>query len=58
MRVIMAQVGFDGSLQEFFDFMRTDDQFYYPNTDEGRDAYLADATAMLAGERGTRIRPD
>ena len=47
MRAIMTQVGFEGSLQEFFDFMRTDEQFYYPNTDEGRDAYLADATAMI-----------
>ncbi|WP_412545693.1 DUF885 domain-containing protein [Maricaulis sp. MIT060901] len=47
MRAIMTQVGFEGSLQEFFEFMRTDEQFYYPNTDEGRDAYLADATAMI-----------
>lgn len=47
MRAIMTQVGFEGSLQDFFDFMRTDEQFYYPNTDEGRDAYLADATAMI-----------
>lgn len=47
MRAIMTQVGFEGSLQDFFEFMRTDEQFYYPNTDEGRDAYLADATAMI-----------
>jgi len=47
MRTIMTQVGFEGSLQDFFEFMRTDEQFYYPNTDEGRDAYLADATAMI-----------
>ena len=47
MRDIMEQVGYDGSLQEFFEFMRTDEQFYYPNTDEGRDAYLADATALI-----------
>lgn len=47
MRAIMAEVGFDGSLQDFFEFMRTDDQFYYPNTDEGRNAYMADATGMI-----------
>ncbi len=47
MRAIMATVGFEGSLQEFFEFMRTDDQFYYPNTDEGRAAYLARATALI-----------
>jgi uncharacterized protein (DUF885 family) len=47
MRAIMAQVGFEGDLQEFFEFMRTDPQFYYSNDDEGREAYLADATAMI-----------
>ncbi|MEX0298148.1 MAG: DUF885 family protein [Kordiimonas sp.] len=47
MRGIMKQVGFEGTLQEFFAFMREDEQFYYDNTDEGRDAYLAEATAMI-----------
>ena len=40
METIKQQVGFDGSLQEFFTFMREDEQFYFPNTDEGRQAYL------------------
>ena len=53
MRGIMEQVGFEGSLQEFFEFMRTDEQFYYPNTDEGRAAYLADATALIDTMRDT-----
>ena len=44
---IMKQVEFTGTLQEFFEFMRTDEQFYYPNTDEGRDRYLAEATAAI-----------
>lgn len=47
MRGIMKKVGFEGNLQEFFTFMREDKQFYYDNTDEGRDAYLAEATAMI-----------
>lgn len=47
MRGIMDQVGYEGSLQDFFEFMRTDEQFYYPNTDEGRADYLADATALI-----------
>ncbi len=47
MRSIMEQVEFEGSLQEFFEFMRTDEQFYYPNTDEGREAYLAEATRLI-----------
>jgi len=48
MRDIMAQVGFEGSLQDFFEFVRTDDQFYYPDTDEGRQRYLDESTQMIA----------
>jgi uncharacterized protein (DUF885 family) len=40
MEEVMEQVGFEGDLQEFFDFVRDDEQFYYPNTDEGRQAYI------------------
>ncbi|EED30522.1 hypothetical protein NOR53_535 [gamma proteobacterium NOR5-3] len=40
MEDIKRQVGFEGSLQEFFNFLREDDQFFLPNTDEGRQAYL------------------
>ncbi|WP_300532101.1 DUF885 family protein [Maricaulis sp.] len=47
MQAIMDQVGFEGSLQDFFEFMRTDEQFYYPNTDEGRQRYLDEATALI-----------
>lgn len=47
MRAIMAQVGFEGSLQDFFEFTRTDAQFFKPNTDEGKAEYLAEATAMI-----------
>lgn len=47
MRKIMAQVGFKGSLQEFFAFVRTDPRFYYPNTDAGRQDYLAEATKRI-----------
>ena len=47
MRVIMKQVSFDGSLNEFFDFMRTDKQFYYPANNEGKERYLAEAVALI-----------
>tara|TARA_R110002073_G_scaffold86418_8_gene205309 strand:- start:497 stop:2356 length:1860 start_codon:yes stop_codon:yes gene_type:complete len=47
MRDIMKQVKFDGTLQEFFEFTRTDKQFYYPETDEGKTAYLKDATDLI-----------
>ncbi|WP_424493795.1 DUF885 domain-containing protein [Salinimicrobium sp. GXAS 041] len=43
MKNIMAQVGFEGSLQDFFEFMRTDEQFYYENTAEGKQKYLTEA---------------
>ncbi len=47
MQAIMSEVGFEGSLQAFFDFMRTDPQFYYENTDAGRQRYLDEATAFI-----------
>lgn len=47
MNHIMQQVKFDGDLQDFFAFMRTDGQFYYPDTEQGRADYLAEATALI-----------
>lgn len=49
MRDIMTKVGFEGTLAEFFDFMRVDDQFFLPNTDEGREEYLALAQSYVDG---------
>jgi uncharacterized protein (DUF885 family) len=40
MEEIKNAVNFEGSLQDFFVFMREDDRFYFPNTDEGRQDYL------------------
>ena len=51
MRLIMKKVGFEGSLQEFFAFTRSDPQFFYPNTAEGKAAYLAQAEKYLAAMR-------
>jgi uncharacterized protein (DUF885 family) len=48
MRAVMRKAGFAGTLQDFFAHVRTDPQFYYPNTAEGRAAYLADARTLLA----------
>jgi len=47
MREIMKKVGFEGTLKEFFDFTRTDPQFFKPNTPEGKAEYLAEATAVI-----------
>jgi uncharacterized protein (DUF885 family) len=51
MRGIMKKVGFTGTLKEFFEFTRTDAQFFKPNTDEGRAEYLAEATAAIDAMR-------
>ncbi|MFN4296572.1 MAG: DUF885 domain-containing protein [Brevundimonas sp.] len=48
MEVIKNAVGFDGSLQDFFAFIKTDPQFQFPNTAEGREAYLAEARQHVA----------
>lgn len=47
MRGIMEQVKFEGSLQEFFLFMRNDDRFYYADSDEGRERYMAEAKGFI-----------
>ncbi len=51
MRAIMKQVGFEGDLPAFFEFMRTDAQFYYPDTEEGRTAWLGAANGHIAAMR-------
>lgn len=47
MLAIKEQVGFEGDLNEFFKFVNSDPQFFFPNTDEGRQAYLDESTAYL-----------
>ncbi len=54
MEQVKAQAGFDGTLEDFFVFMRTNKQFLLPNTDAGAaeyiklaDGYVADMKAKL-----------
>jgi uncharacterized protein (DUF885 family) len=47
-RAIMVEVGFEGDLQAFFDFMENDPRFYYPDTEEGRAAYLERTRELIA----------
>ena len=47
MRVIKDKVDFEGDLNAFMQFMRDDDQFYYPNTDVGKARYLSEATNLI-----------
>jgi len=51
MRGVMKQVGFEGDLAAFFEFMRTDPQFYYEDSEAGRTAWLADANRYIDGMR-------
>ncbi len=47
MRVIMQKVNFEGDLKAFFEFMRVDKQFFYDETQESKDKYLSEATALI-----------
>ncbi|SFR32965.1 Uncharacterized conserved protein, DUF885 familyt [Robiginitalea myxolifaciens] len=47
MEAIKEKVGFEGTLKEFFEFVNTDEQFFFPNTDEGRQAYIDESSAYL-----------
>jgi len=48
MRAIMRQVGFEGSLQAFFEFVRNDPNNYYEDSAAGREQFLAEARAQVA----------
>lgn len=48
MRDIMAEVGFDGTLQEFFHHLEEDPSNFYSNDDEGRAQFMADSEAQIA----------
>ena len=47
MRDIMKTVRFEGDLQDFFEFMRTSEQFYYSNDADGKARYLREATSII-----------
>ena len=47
-RAIMRKVNFKGSLKEFFAFTLEDPQFFYPNNEEGRNAYLARTDQVMS----------
>ncbi len=56
MLAIKDEVGFEGDLNAFFDFVNSDEQFFFPNTDEGRQAYIDESTKYL--EDLTKKLPD
>ena len=59
MDVVQAEFGFEGSLQAFFVFLRDtkdDRRLYYPDTDEGRQGYIDDATSAI--NKIKKVLPD
>jgi len=47
MEEIMKKVGFKGDMPAFFDFLRTDPSNFFPNTAEGKQAYLDQSKAYI-----------
>ncbi len=47
MNAIRNKVHFKGTLQEFFQFMKTDKQFYYTADKQGKEAYLKKAVYLI-----------
>ena len=47
MEALKAKIGFQGTLKQFFTYLRTDKQFFFANTDAGRQEYLALAEKYL-----------
>jgi uncharacterized protein (DUF885 family) len=49
MQQVMTEVGFEGDLAEFFEYVRNNPENYYENTDAGREEYIRDATILIDG---------
>jgi len=49
---IREEVGFEGSLQDFFVHMRNSEEFYYSNDSIGKQAYLQGATDVIETMKG------
>ena len=47
MKDIMNDIGFEGTLQDFFTFLRTDPSNFFPDTEEGKQAYLDQSKAYI-----------
>lgn len=48
MEEVKGEIGFTGTLEEFFTALRTDPAYKYPNTEEGRERYLEEARTLIA----------
>lgn len=48
MEAVKAEIGFTGTLEEFFAALRTDPAYKYANSDAGRERYLEEARTLIA----------
>jgi uncharacterized protein (DUF885 family) len=48
MEAVKTRIGHRGTLESFFDAVRTDPEFKFPNTAAGREQYLTQARAVVA----------
>lgn len=48
MKAIMEQVGFKGSLKDFFSYVKNNKNFFYSSTKQGRAEYLKDTNKIIA----------
>lgn len=48
MEKVKEEIGFTGTLEEFFAALRTDQAYKYPNTEKGRELYLEEARTLIA----------
>lgn len=47
MQDIMTEVNFEGTLQDFFKFMKEDQQFYYPDSEDGKQEMIIGYQAIV-----------
>ncbi|WP_051336199.1 DUF885 domain-containing protein [Aquimarina latercula] len=47
MKDIMTELKYEGTLQDFFKFMKEDERFYYSNDQVGREEYLKRAVGLI-----------
>lgn len=48
MELVKARIGYSGTLESFFDTVRTNPAFKFPNAAAGREQYLTEARAVVA----------
>ena len=52
MRIILEQVDYAGDLFDFFAYMQTEPTFFFPQTAEGKQAYIDEAERLISEMKG------